>query len=66
MEGSLFGNMTSGVAAIASLLSSPSSKPGGGGGTTTSFRVTWKELAYLVLAIFVLASLSICMASPQG
>lgn len=60
VEGSLVGTMTSSVVAITSLLSnSPSSSSG-------SFRVTWKELVYLVLAIVVLAGLSIFMGVAAG
>jgi hypothetical protein len=70
VEGSLVGTMASSVVAITGLLSptpvptssSNSSSSIGGG----SFRVTWKELVYLVLAIVVLAGLSILMGVAAG
>jgi hypothetical protein len=61
VEGSLVHTMTSGVVAISGLLSSsPSNNTGG------SFRVTWKELVYLLLAIVILAGLSIFMGVAAG
>jgi len=61
VEGSLVGTMTSSVVAVSQLLSStPSSSPG------SSFRVTWKEMLYLVLAIVILAGLSIFLGVAAG
>jgi hypothetical protein len=67
VEGSLVGTMTSSVVAITGLLSHTSapasnSRSTGGG----SFRVTWKELVYLVLALVILAGLSILMGVAAG
>ncbi|CAB9500646.1 expressed unknown protein [Seminavis robusta] len=61
VEGSLVGTMTSSFVAITGLLSSTPTPNSGG-----SFRVTWKELVYLVLAIVVLAGLSIFMGVAAG
>lgn len=60
VEGSLVGTMSSSFLAISGLLSSSPSNNSG------SFRVTWKELVYLVLAIVVLAGLSIFMGVAAG
>lgn len=63
VEGSLVSTMTSSVVAISGLLSSTPPNNNNKGG---SFRVTWKELIYLLLAIVVLAGLSIFMGVAAG
>ena len=62
VEGSLVGTMTSGVMAISHLFSSSPTSAA----SRHSFRVTWKELMYLVLAIVILAGLSILMGVSAG
>ena len=62
VEGSLVGTMTSGVNAISQLFSSSPSPVD----NNHTFRVTWKELMYLVLAICCLAGISILMGLSAG
>lgn len=62
VEGSLVGTMTSGVMAISQLFNSSPSPAG----SSPSFRVSWKELMYLLLAIFILAGLSILLGVSAG
>ena len=58
-EGSLVGTMTGSVIAISGLVGNPS--PDG-----SSFRVSWKEMMYLILVVTILAGLSIFMGVAAG